>query len=499
MATDFDPFLSSHPANTLYISDWITRGYLPYRDFWFNSLPGAIFCNFIALRIWGTLPGVLIGEFIAIFIAAACMYRTLTAIGAWKDWRRLAPLLLTITALSLCSIGGANGAGIWMLPFCAIFGSYIIRSTTDHRPSIAIIAGLLAATASLFLAREFLLIIIAALALRKRFPYFIAAFLSIIAAFTAWLLYTNGAEGFVNNVITYNTWVIRSGGWRFALNGEEKTVLEAFVIILPAITLVISAIRNKKKRNTTSPQIRTILTLWIFLEALALFLAGKSDASSFLPVLIPGLYLIALTLPPVADPSFQKQYSLLISLLITGTIITGFHNSPPLLRQTLALQQKSGVTTNEKRSALTAKILNNRFKETHSVFIWGLSSSTYFLSDRKAPTTINSIIPLFTKGYGASAIPDFIAQLEASPPDLIVLEAPVLPDTVREALPRDPHIEVSTDQSILFAYLQKILRHNYKFVLVQDGVLFCERLPGATPLHRFNTGRAIPQKTPPER
>lgn len=478
-----DILVTAHPqsATTLYAAQRLLAGELPYADVWYNMMPGALLCNVLALAAGGSLHSVLIFELF--FVASGCglIYAALREAGAGSEQALTAGAWVAAGTVALSYAGGANGAAEWALPAVGAFLYFCARSENRQERISAALAGAAAGAAVLFSPREAILVAAGLVLLSNRRALFAAGFAAVIAVFAGFLAAAGIAGSFFVSFVQYTIESFRATGFPAIAARSGMTGLYIGIAYFAplGVYLLRGVSGSSGEREETRGALRRLAAaamIWCCAEAAITVFAGAASPSSLIFALVPAAVLWTAAGGGATVQGMKTQG-------IRGTVLTvlffaGFLAFSAFCAGAPAPHARSVTDDyNPHRARLLTKLVDIRVDSDERLLVWSKTPLTYFLSERAAATAYPSIVPLFTPGYSQRAVEQFIADIEETKPDVLVLETSLLPEVVGEHLASVPHASVSPHAAPLFDYMTGLVRDGFRVSAVRGGVIFCIRKP----------------------
>lgn len=477
-----------HPrsALSLYAAWRLLKGEVPYKSVWYDRFPGAILFDSAALAIHNSLVSILILELLAVVAAAILLHRALVGFRVPSVEAGVAAGWFGAAALAATALGGANEPAVLALPFIAGF-LYYLRSAAGHgREFTTYLAGLLGGAAACFLGREWLLLFVGLLAIRRHASTFFLGFITLPAIFTVGMIATDAIEPFGRSVFGYGWAAFAAGGWRPSFEGGAVALALLAGTLTPLALILFPARERPADEKSYAATLRKAAGVWALLEAAALFFSGPAAPSSVLPLMVPLTFLLGdrTQLESAGGkPGLHARAAFVLVFVSFACIAVKAHGP-------FSAEAKREERSELWHPRLVAEMVSRNSIPSDHVFVWGDSSLTYVLSRRASPSACATTRPLFTRGYTKRAVPELIDDLLDNPPELIVLETSLLPEGFREKMPPLPWLEIGPPQRPLFRYLQKLVREEYRILTVNYGVVVCIRNGS----NKSNAGAAAEKK-----
>jgi hypothetical protein len=460
-------------ALSLYAAMMLLRGKPPYISIWYDRLPGTFLLDAAILGVWRSLLSVAVFQVLIVAAAAIILCRAMIASGAgrgaagvWSGW-------FCVAVIAAAGLGGPNEPALMMLPFASGFIYFLILANETGEAKYSFISGLLAGAVSIFLAREWILLFVGCVGVKRNRAWFLTGFMCLPLISVVGLVATGGLGAFYRSTMLYEMSVLAGGGWRPYFEGDKTSILLLIGILAPLAVFFLH--RSKFQDEIISLPLNQILKIWMAAELAALFLSGPVAPSMISSLLVPTtLFLSSRICLDGARAEVNRQSEVLFALVFVCFA------SLALWTQTyfpVGDASKPTYKYDSQVPLILGEIVSRNTRPSDRVLVWGDSAIAYVLSGRESSSYYPVTRPLFTRSCSERTIRGFIDDLRANPPELIVLENSLLPEAAVEKLPRLSYMEIGPVQQPVFEYLQNIVRKNYRILIVRGGVAVCKRLP----------------------
>lgn len=467
----FEP-VEAGAAMSMYAGAMIPKGIYPYRDIWYNGMPGIALCN-IPVVWWGRAGVLAMGALFSLTGAVATG-------GAIKKLTKnrsdafAGGALILFATMGLMSFGGENNAYEWCLPAQAMC-LYLItegQKRGKRGGAAALFAGIFGGVAMLFAPREAALLALGLVCFhRHRFQY-LAGFLFPPALFRGVLVWKGSLESFDFQVIEYYHTV---ASMREGLAAGPNSLMNIVIVAGIMIPFIAGIIMFRKEENGKKDRgMKMFLMMWTAYETAVFFASYARTAQGLIPVMVPGAAMWGYFLKPSGLKITSWRGKTLVLVSVVGFMALSAHAAEIIgggdnatTRGHEHLHWKKGLPE------LTERIAG----KGGSILVWGQSAETYLIAGKHATGKYATITPLFTKEYGERIIPEYIADLKANPPELILLEMSLLSEGAREKFHGENELWVGPAQIRLLRTMQKLIKEEYGILAVHEGIVFCGRKP----------------------
>jgi len=455
---------------SLYAASGLLRGAIPYKDIWYDRMPGSILTDAAALGAWNSFIAVMLLEICWITLAAFLLKKACSFAGANNKTASVTAGWFWMLTMSVSCLGGPNSAQVWALPFIIAFAMLVFRPGSGDSPGGVFIAGVCAGAAACFIAREAVLLFVGLFALRKNTAFFVIGFLSITATLFAALAAFGSLSAFGDATLLSNWSAIIGGGWLPYFTGDFRTFLKLAGLLAPLLILVIPAV-SPGQEKPVALAVPAALKIWLGLEILALAVNGPIGPSTIISAAIPVFLIWALSASLYMTPKHHNPLSR--SAVILFFIV--FLSIASDINSLIGTSAGNETVRTTRQSQFIAQIVDRHCGPSEKIQVWGGSALTYVLSSRAAVSRFPTAKALMIRGYSDKNAGDFINEIDRNPPAILVLEASLLPEGTLEKLPRMPYFDTGPEQDRLFAFLQDMVRLKYRIIATHLGVIICRR------------------------
>ena len=417
----------------------VRQGAMPYVSFWDHKGPLIYLINAAGLSLsGGHLWGIWMIGLITVWLAAALGYRAMR--DAFGAPAALIGLVFFVVALGGFE-SGTNMTEEYALPLAWGAALVLVRWTRATRASMSAGFALGAIGALAFFLRGNLagasaaaLLTMTIVLLREHRPSALAraALGAVIGAaiagapLLAWLAHGGAMRAFWDQAIAYNLTYTRADFTQrlvSAIAGVWLATLTA-PLLLPAAGLVACVRRLRLSHaHERSRPLMLFALLWVAIELVLASISGRPYDHYFIMLLPPMALLTAALVAEILSHShtpanFRRRVRspALIAALFALVMLR------PLFGHFVLRARTTGIVPSRSSSQVvqTADFVRAHSSPEDRLLVWGLSGGVYFLAQRPAATKYLFAFPLLTRTYGDSVAPDFLAQLQRTPPEIIV-------------------------------------------------------------------------------
>ncbi len=475
-----DLLITVHPQSSisLYAAERFLAGDIPYVDVWYNMMPGTLLCNAAALAAAYSIKSVLVFEILSMAAGGTILYFAMLEAGATWGISRIAGLWLAAAGVALSYISGANGAAEWALPAISIFVFLIVRAQRTIDITTAFLAGLAGGSAILFSPREAALILPGLIILRKYRGAFATGFFIVPIMFLLTLAVSGLTNAFNESFTQYNIAVLRDSGF-FAIASVKDlpVILAALAFFAPVAGYFLFRAAPGGADNNIPDSLRRLrkgAAVWAVVEIVITIISGFGGATDLLFIMVPLIVVWSANarVSVVHRAEDLGEAVLTILFFLSFLVFSAYCARQPMPRARAVTDE-----LNPQRAELLTKLVRIRVKDDRRFLVWSKSAATYFLSRRESATRYPSLIPLFTPGYSTGAIENFMADLNETKPDVLVLETSLIPEVVGEYIEGIHAAAVTAEQKPLFDFMTQLVRDGFRVSAVRGGVILCIRKP----------------------
>lgn len=456
-------------AMSMYAGAMVLKGMYPYRDVWYNGMPGTVMCN-IPVVIWGR-AGIFFMGVIFTFVAAVVTGGTIRKLtGSAKDALAGGALVLFVV-MGLMALGGENSGFEWGIPAQALCLYLIVDGQKRGRRggAAALLAGVFGGAAVLCVPREAAVLFLGLAAFHRHRLQYAAGFFFLPALFRGVLVWKGALESFDFQVIEYYHTV---ASMQKGLTIGSESMINILVTVGIMVPIVAGILMFRKWDSGKKDRgVKMFLTLWALYEVMVFFVSYTQTAQGLIPLIVPTAVLWGCYLKPSTIKITSWRGRALVVFSLVGFMAMAVHAAELAGSSGERFKAHEHIHWKKGLPELTERIAGKGGR----ILVWGQSAETYLIAGKYASGKYATITPLFTKKYGEKIIPDYVADLKANPPELVLLEMSLLSDGVREKLHGEGELWVGPAQERLLQAMQKIIKEEYGILTVHEGIVFCGR------------------------
>ena len=444
--THFTP--STDDSLYLYIGQQLLKGAAPYRDVFDNKGPLLYLVNALGLALGaGSFWGVYVLEYCLLAASTVLAYLVLKARVGWL----VAALAALFFVLEVGHIAGGDHEEEYAVVLqCLALFLLFRRPTTEPRLLLWFVSGMLAAGAFFLkptglgfwgaLLITVLLICLSTGEWRTWLRRVFAGAAGAAAASAAFLVYlaVAGALGlFVADYFIFNFMYVGTHTMadRVSSIGYGAGQLGYLVVAAVVVAWVLTLRRAMRRHGErTDGDVLALLTVvWLPVEVVLAATSGYSREQYYFPWLLPAALLFAfglVELPKLGRRAPERRRlslgrtaaALLAAMAFAGLLAptaTILHN----LAGSVLHYRLYSATTSEAEQI--AAYVDARTAPGDEVLVWGGYNATVnLLAERRSPTRYVMQLALYHEGYAAKGVPEFLRELKAHPPALILDTSP---------------------------------------------------------------------------
>lgn len=417
----------------------VRDGAMPYVAFWDHKGPLIYLINAAGLSLSGGRAwGIWAVGLITVWLAAAVGYRAMR--GAFGARPALVGLVFFIVALGGIEMG-ANMTEEYALPLAWGAALVLVQWTRTRRGTLGVGLALGAIGALAFFLRGNLAggaiaasITIALVLLRERRFGALArtALAAIIGAvivgapLIAWLARGGALRAFWDQAVSYNLMYTQADFTQRLLSAIAGVWLATATapLLLPAAGLVVCVrqLHRSRTRGRSHPVMMFTL-IWIAMELLLASVSGRPYDHYFIMLLPPmALLTAALVAEILSHPLTRANVRRRVRSPAIIAALFALVMLRPFVANVVLRARTTGIVPPRASSQVvqTADYVRAHSDPTDRLLVWGLSGGVYFLAQRPPASRYLFAVPLLTRTYGDSVVPDFLAELRRAPPAIIV-------------------------------------------------------------------------------
>lgn len=454
-------------AMSMYAGAMIPKGLYPYRDVWYNGMPGVALCN-IPVAAWGRA-----GVF-----AMGALFTALAAVAVGGTIKRLTKnasdavtgaALVMFATMGLMSFGGENSPYEWCLPAQGMCLYLIAEGQKSGRRggAAALFAGISGGAATLFAPREAALLLLGLVSFnRHRFQY-VAGFIFPPAIFRGLLVWKGALESFDFQVIEYYHTV---ASMKQGMSAGPNSMINILIVAAIMVPFIAGIMMFRKEENEKKDRgMKMFLILWTAYETAVFFASYGRTAQGLIPMMVPGAAMWGCFLKPSQIKITSWRGKALVAVSVVGFMALSVHAA-----EIIGVGEPHSHEHQHWKKGLP-ELTERIAGKGGGILVWGQSAETYLIAGKHASGKYATITPLFTKEYGERIIPEYIADLKSNPPELILLEMSLLSEGAMEKFHGENELWVGPAQIRLLQTMQKLIKEEYGILAVHEGIVFCGR------------------------
>ena len=461
----FSPIVGFTPSTDsgvyLYIGQQVLKGAAPYRDVFDNKGPLLYLVNALGLALSrGAYWGVYVLEYCLLAVSSILIFRLLRVRVGWLV--AAASGVFFVLEATHIAIGNHEEEYAVALQCIALF--LLVRRPTIATGRLAwFVAGLLGAGAfflkptgvGLWVALLVTVALIGRASGQWR-PWtgcilVLAAGAAVAsAAVVAYLAMMRALGAFTAAYFSFN--VMYASGNTMAdrmasvLYGAGRFGYPATAAALFAWLLTLRRVLRHARAHEVPDVLALLAVVWLPVEVVLSCTSGYSRVQYYFPWVVPASLLLAFGVvelnglahhPSMAAPSSARVRRLAVVLLVV------FALGGLLMPTEIHLHRLAGGVLQHRRakSVKPQALQIAAYVDAHTlprdyVLVWGgYDASVNFLAERRSPSRWVMQLALYYDRYGAKGVPEFLRELKANPPALILDTSPSYGSAWRVAVP----------------------------------------------------------------
>ncbi len=408
----------------LYVAQGILKGETPYLDRWDHKGPLIYLLNAVGLLLseaWGIWLVQLA------FLAGTCLVAGKLLCSRFGTVAGLFSLTLLLFYFGKFVEGGnLTEQYALMLQFMALaLFARVECAKNSHAPKFLLILGALGTAA--FMLRPNLVGIWFAIGLiwmpqrddaLRKVGWAAAGGLATLAVFIAWFALAGGLSALWDAVIVYN--VNYSDVPLAARIGAVRETFERFFPLNWVLLLVWSIGLWQALSGNRASRARPLVRLAVVLLPVEVVFANLSGSpyQHYYLALLPVVCLLSAVAVGLLLDKFRARYPWIPVALFVPTGFTCVMHSNLIPDD---VEKYWNLRAHAEQGDALVDHIREHTEEGDVILVWGAQSEYYVRSGRAAPTRFFYGYPLVRQGYGSpELVAEFTADLEASPPALII-------------------------------------------------------------------------------
>lgn len=487
--TDFAP--GADDGLYLYIGQQLLKGAAPYRDVFDNKGPLLYLVNALGLALGaGSFWGVYVLEYCLLAASSVLTYVVLKARVGWL----VAGAATLFFVLEVGHIAGGDHEEEYAVVLqCLALFLLFRKPSTEPRLLLWFVSGLLAAGAFFLkptglgfwgaLLVTVLLICLSAGEWRKWLRRVFVGVAGAAAATAALLVYLAVARAlglFVADYFGFNFMYVGTHGMADRLSsigyGAGQLGYLAIAAVALAWMLTLRRVLRRAGERTDGDVLALLTVVWLPVEVVLAATSGYSRVQYYFPWLLPATLLLAFGLVEMTklgrrapeggrlSPGWTAA-ALLVAVAFAGLLTptaTILHN---LAGSVLHYRSYSATTSQAEQ---VAAYVDAHTSPADEVLVWGGYNATVnLLAKRRSPTRYVMQLALYHEGYAAKGVPEFLRELKAHPPALVLDTSPTYGQEWGVAVPplaatSNPWASSPAPVAAAWAAVYSYLREHYR-------------------------------------